>query len=318
MEFIVKKTYELSDEDKHMITDLFESIFEKMRSWDIHLNQFVNNCLGYAWHAILYDDGKIGGISTYVPAYYNVEGKTRLFANCIDCMIDKKYRDFFAYNDLIRTSYKYLKQEGVEFVYCFPNDNAYPVTIKAKLTKDIGKMYTYCLPYRIGGIKKCLKVFNFLSKLFVKGYSACLYPFASSKSYGFKIRKDSESYNATRYKRGDGKYNHADLGDGQLHFKITNHEGVRTAFIIDIDHKSPKNFNKAVRYLLKNHSKEFDLILYPGWLPFRNTGMIRLPRRFEPKNFHFTGKMLAPKGELTDAIWQISNWDTNLSNYDLI
>lgn len=29
MEFVVKKTFELSAEDKIMITDLFESIFEK-------------------------------------------------------------------------------------------------------------------------------------------------------------------------------------------------------------------------------------------------------------------------------------------------
>lgn len=318
MEFIVKKTNELSDGDKFMITNLFESVFKKKRPWSIHRNQFINNCLGYAWHAILYDNGEIGGISTYVPAYYIVDGRKRLFANCIDCMIGKKYRDFFAYNDLIRTSYKSLKQEGVEFIYCFPNDNAYPVTIKAKLTKDIGKMFTYCLPVRIGGIKPSMKILNPLSSLFCKVWAGVSGWFASSRVHEFAVSKDTESYNATRYLRGDADYSHADLGDGFLHYKITTHEGVRTAFIIDIDRKSSRNFNKAVMYLLKNHSKEFDLILYPGWLPFKNTGMIRLPRKLEPKNFNFTGKMLAKKGELPDDIWKIENWDTNLSNYDLI
>ncbi len=104
MEYIVKKTNELSDDDKLMMVSLFESIFDKERPWEFHVNQFVNNCLGYAWHAILYDNGKIGGISTYVPAYFNVNEKRRLFANCIDCMIDKPYRDFFTYNDLIKPS----------------------------------------------------------------------------------------------------------------------------------------------------------------------------------------------------------------------
>lgn len=318
MNIIIKKTYELSEEDKSMIVNLFESIFTKKRPWEIHLNQFVNNCFGYAWHAILYDNDKIGGVSTYVPAYFNIYGEIRLFANCIDCMIDKPYRDFFAYNDLIRSSYKQLKDVGVDFVYCYPNDNAYPITIKAKLTKDIGKMYTYCLPYRIGGIKPSLKFLNLFSMIFAQSWSFFSGLLASNKVYEFPIHKDIHSYNESRYNRGDANYGQVDFGDGYLYYKIKKHEGVKTAFIIDIDKKSPKNFNRAVRYLLKNHPKDFDLILYPGYLPFKNTGMIKLPRKFEPKKFHFTGKQLANKEELPEEIWKIENWDTNLSNYDLI
>jgi len=45
-------------------------------------------------------------------------------------------------------------------VYGFPNDNDYPVFRKAKLMRDIGKLSTYYLPYRIGGIIPKLKFLN--------------------------------------------------------------------------------------------------------------------------------------------------------------
>lgn len=318
MEVVVKKSAELSQEEFKQISDLFETVFEKPRSVELLHRQYEKNPFGYAWLSMLVDGNRIVGLNSYVPSYYLVQRTQRIFANSIDSMVEKPYRDFFNFNDMIRAAYKTMAANGVDFVYGYPNDNSFPVLTKGKLMKPIGRMQTYCLPYRIGGIKPSLRMLNILSKAFCHFYSLISGITASSSLCRFTISKDSESYNATRYLRGNADYGHADLGDGYLHYKITNHEGVRTAFIIDIDRKSPKNFNRAVRYLLKNHSKEFDLILYPGWLPFKNTGLIRLPRKFEPKNFNFTGKMLAKKGELPEEIWHIENWDTNLSNYDLI
>lgn len=318
MEVVVKKSSELSAEEFGQIASLFETVFEKPRSVDLLHRQYEENPFGYAWLSLLMDNDRIVGFNSYVPSYYIVKGERRIFANSIDSMVEKPYRDFFNFNDMINAAYMAMAENGVEFVYGYPNDNSFPVLTKGKLMKPIGMMRTYCLPYRIGGVKPSLKVLNIFSKLFVRSYSVSSSLFASSKVISPSITKDAESYNKTRYLRGDADYGHADLGDGFMHYKITNHEGVRTAFIIDIDRKSPRNFNRAVRYLLKNHSREFDLILYPGWLPFKNTGMIKLPRKLEPKNFNLTGKLLAKKGELPDDIWNIANWDTNLSNYDLI
>lgn len=318
MEVVVKKSSDLSQEEFRQISRLFETVFEKPRPIELLHRQYEQNPFGYAWLSMLVDGGRIVGLNSYVPSYYVVIGQRKVFANSIDSMVEKAYRDFFNFNDMIRAAYKTMAANGVDFVYGYPNDNSFPVLTKGKLMRPIGRMFTYCLPCRIGGIKPSLGILNPLSMAFCRLYSFISGMTASSKKSDFPVSKDSESYNATRYLRGDADYDHADLGNGELHYKITNHEGVRTAFIIDIDHKSPKNFNRAVRYLLKNHSKEFDLILYPGWLPFRNTGMIRLPRKLEPKNFNLTGKMLAKKGELPEEIWHIENWDTNLSNYDLI
>lgn len=317
MDFIVKKTTELSKEEIAQINTLFEKVFGKHRSEQEFLNQSVFNPLGYSYHSLMIDDGVIVGLNSFVPSYYLVYGTKYLFANSTDSMVDKPFRDFFNFNDMIQAGFKKMKEDGVSFVYGYPNDNSYPVLIKSKLYKDIGKMHTYCLPIHIGGIKKSIGFLNPISELFCRLFVNISGWFASTKEEKYIIVKDADSYNQTRYKRGDGIYDIADIGTARVYYKIKEHEGIRTAFIIDISNKSPKNFNKAIRYIIRKHRKDFDLLLYPGNLGFKNTGMIRIPRRFEPKNFNFTGKALYKKA-FDDIIWDIRNWDTNLSNYDLI
>lgn len=102
------------------------------------------------------------------------------------------------------------------------------------------------------------------------------------------------------------------------YYRIKEHEGIKTAFILDLPEKSSRSFVNAVRYLLKYHSKEFDIILYVGELPFKVTGLIRVPRRLEPKNFNMTGNILDKNVLDPLLIYDLRNWDTNLSNYDLV
>lgn len=318
MEFLFKHTNDLSEKELIQIAELFESVFEKVRSVETHLAQFVNNPLGYSYHSIIIDNDRIVGINSYVPVYFNVKGKKLLFANSIDSMVLKEYRDFFAYKEMVDLAYEKMKEEEVAFVYGYPNDNAYPVVIKSRLMKEIGRMNIYCLPIHIGGIKPILRFLNPLTEMFFRGYTSISGLFASSSKPEFDIEKDAQSYNKTRYRRSDGKYSIANLKDGiTVYYKIKVHEGVRTAFLIDLSEKSPMAFNRAVNHIVKNHSKEFDILLYPGYLPFSNTGMLRIPRKYEPKNFYLTGKILDKKAIGKD-VWNIQNWDTNLSNYDLI
>lgn len=313
LDFIVKRTSECSQEELEQMNDLFNSVFEKNRPLSIMINQYTQNPLGYSYHSMIVDDEKIVGMNVYIPVYFIVEGEKKLFADIVDSMISKPYRDVFNYIDMANMGYKQLKKEGVFFAYGYPNDNAYPVTIKAKVSKEVGKMYTYCLPYRIGGVKKNLIWLNWASKAFCRMWVAVSSLFASTKVTQFLIEKDLSTYNKTRYKRSDGDYS---FGDGFV-YKIIDYDGIRTAFLIDVYKKSAKNFCKAVSYLINKEGKSFDILLYPGALNFRHTGMIKIPHRFEPKRFVLTGKLL-DKSKDFEGLWNICNWDTNLSNYDLI
>jgi hypothetical protein len=115
-----------------------------------------------------------------------------------------------------------------------------------------------------------------------------------------------------------GDYNKIKVGNGYAYYRIAMHEGVRTAFIVDVTEKSARNFQKTVKGILKTESQHMDLILYVGNLPFKNNGLIKLPRKYEPKNFNFTGQILCKDAIDKKIFFDYNNWDVNLSNYDLI
>jgi hypothetical protein len=317
MEFICKKTTELTDDELSQLSVLFESVFQKQRDKTFFVHQYTNNVLGYSYHSLIIDNDTIVGLNSYIPAYFWYSGKKRLFANSVDSMVAKPYRDFFSYQDMVESAYQYMRKENVEFVYGYPNDNAYPIVIKSRLMEDIGMMDTYCLPYRIGGVKPGLKWLNPLSRMLTRLYVYVSGLLSQKKETEFPISKDMASYNATRYRRGNGKY--TVMGDDRNGFayKVMEYEGIRCAFLIDVWPKSPRSFNRAVSHILKVDQKAFDLLLYPGHLPFGNTSMIKLPLSMNPKKFHFTGKILDPTLRKED-VFSIEAWDTNLSNYDLL
>jgi hypothetical protein len=318
MEFIVKKTTELTDVEQAVILSLFNTIFNKDRPLEHFRNQFVNNPLGYSYHSLMVDSGRIAGCDSYIPSYYTVDGKRVLFANSVDTIVDKPYRDFFNLHDMVSAVHRYMKDEGVACVYGFPNDQAYPVFVKSKLMKDIGSLATYCLPYRIGGIKRQFEGLNWLSICFVRMYVFLTFLVSSNKIHHFTIEKEADTYNATRYKRLDGNYTIAYYRGSGFVYKLMELEGIRSAFLIDVFDKSAANFNKAVQYIIKNHHKEFDILLYAGLLPFKFHGLIQLPWKLSPKQFHFTGEILRKDKIDNDLFFNINNWDVNLSNYDLL
>jgi hypothetical protein len=318
MEIMVKKTTELTPAEKNGIVSLFNTIFDKNRSLEQFHNQFLNNPLGYAFHAMMVDDEKIVGSDSYIPSYYVVNGERVLFANSVDTMVDKPYRDFLTLYNMITTAHNYMRLEGIVFVYGFPNVHSYPVYIKSKLMRDIGSLATYCLPYRIGGVKPALKALNCFSIFFVSAYIFLTSLFAGKNTCRFAVEKEPETYNATRYNRFDGNYIRARYKSSEFVYKLMNYEGIRSVFLIDVFEKSAANFNRAVQYIVKNHYMDFDILLYVGVLPFRLHGLLRAPDKLAPKKFYFTGEILREEKIDHSLIFTIGSWDVNLSNYDLL
>jgi hypothetical protein len=318
MEFIIQKTIDLTEVEQVGILKLFNLVFGKERSLEIFRNQFLNNPLGYSFHSMIINNGEIIGCITYIPSFYNFKNRKMLFVLAVDAMVNKEFRGLLNFYKMIITGYEYMKQEGVNFVYAFPNNYAYPVYIKSKLMKEIGKLNTYCLPYRIGGIKPVLKALNWPSMVFVRLYLFLLSLFSDEKVYNFVLEKEAETYNATRYKRFDGNYNVVTHQGCKFAYKIMEYEGIRSAFLIDVFEKSAANFNKAIRYIIRSHHKESDILLYVGKLPFRLHGLLRIPKKLEPKKFHFIGEILRKDEIDKDLFFNINNWDVNLSNYDLL
>ena len=55
MEYVCKKTNELTEDELRQITDLFNLIFEKDVTTDFMLSQYVNNPFCFAYHSIAKD-----------------------------------------------------------------------------------------------------------------------------------------------------------------------------------------------------------------------------------------------------------------------
>lgn len=317
MEFITKKTPELSQDELHQLVSLFEEVFERPSSVEGFLNSYTRNYLGYSFHTLIINEGKIVGSNSLVPIQYIIDGKKVKWVNSGGTMIGKSCRGIENFYDMIKESYRNAEAEGFTACTGFPNDNSYPLFKGTRLMKDIGKMYTYMLPYRVGGIKKSLKWLNSLSQLFCWGYVFINGVFASKKVLQFRIHKDHESFDQYRY--NSNVYKRLSIDDKcRAFYAVTVHEGVRTAFIVDITAKSAKNFQRAVKAILKSEKANMDLILYVGNLPFNNLGLIKLPRKFEPKNFNFTGQIFGRDEVDKKTFFTFESWDVNLSNYDLI
>lgn len=307
----------LSDEEFLQITSLFNEVFEKNVTVEHFRQLYTNNPLGYSYHSMMKVDGVVVGLNSYNLAYYMVEGVKHVFANSITTMTHKKHRDFFNFYEIVTKAYEVMEADGVSFVFGYPNDNSYPVLKKSKLMKEIGRMDTYCLPIRIGGIKPSMRLLNPFSMVFswLSIYTQRLW--ATSSVEERFIHKEEKSFNETRY--NDPSVGYKTVCENGVWFSYATqvYEGIRTTFLIDVLPKSTRNFNTAVKYIYQNHSTETDLILYVGNIKCSGTGLIKIPRKYEPKRFNFMGKALDKKS-LPKSIWEVYSWDTNLSNYDLI
>ncbi len=316
MEFVTKKTSELSQDELLQLKNVFEEVFERPTSVEAFMKSYTSNYLGYSFHTLVISEGKIVGSNSLVPIKYVIDGKEVKWVNSGGTMISPSCRGIENFYDMIRESYRNAESEGFTACTGFPNDNSYPLFKGTRLMKDIGKMYTYMLPYRIGGVKKSLKWLNPLSKLFCYGYVFISGFFASKTVAQYKIHKKHEHFDQYRY--NSPFYKKINIGNGKAIYAVTVHEEIRTAFIIDITEKSAKNFQKTVKEVLKQEHSNMDLILYVGNLPFSNTGLIKVPRKCEPKNFNFTGQIFDKDAFDKRLFFDFDSWDVNLSNYDLI
>ena len=312
-----KKTTEISREDLEQILNGFNQVFSLDRPFDVMMNQYIQNPLGYSLHNIVYDDDKVIGHTAAVPSYYWFNGEKHLIVDSVDTYILKRYRDGQIFLDHISSYFMGLKEAGVKMLIAFPDAEVMKLYRKIKLFKHIGEMNTYILPYRIGGVKPVLRPFNFLSKAFAWSLVYLTGLFSSNNVTTFKVEKDAESYNATRYKRMDGNYQIVRNGDLEFFYKCMTFKGVRAAFLIDVTGKSARHFNQAVKYILKHDRKNFDVILYVGNLYFPNSGLIKVPLKFAPKQFNFIAKFFDNSFN-NDMVKDVRNWDVNLATYDVI
>lgn len=322
MQIVCKKTTELTQIEKEQICKCFEDVFEKhSRSLDEFNNVFLNTCTGYSLHTMLKsDDDIVVGLYTVVPFDYIYNGEKQLFCIGVDFMIRKDHRnDFRNVMSICKESMKYAKENGITCIFAFPNDLSYQLNTRILRMRDVGKLYTYILPYKVGDAKPILKAFNigsmFLSRIML-GFSTLDCRKIISNPI---IHRNRDTFGKTRYKWFKPEEYHCySNGEMSCTWKCADFEGVKAAFLMDVFPMTAKNFNKATREMFKAERDHVGLFLYVGNLPFYPTAMIKIPFMFAPKNFNFVAQVLDKSKVNADWIFNIDNWDVNLSSYDLL
>lgn len=318
MEILVKKTFEILDEEIIAIYDLFERVFGQKRDVTTFRENYSNTPLGYSYHSILLsDDGEMVGFHSCMPFYYRKDGEQFMVALGIDSMVKKEHRDFFNFHDMIIRCQKRLKEDGCVLRIGFPNDNSYPVLKKGLKHRDIGKLTTYCMIRNVGAVKQGLSRLNILSHCLSKLQYLCSFLSVGYKQYEFKYHKDRLTFDKVRYKWFGGHYERVNVKGSDIVYKVELYNGVNTAFLLDVWPLSRSAFEAAVRHIYRKERKKIDMIIYVGMLPFTPISLLTVPHRFEPKHFNFTCKPLV-KDYFNDSLYDIRNWDVNLSSYDLL
>ncbi|MBP5505193.1 MAG: GNAT family N-acetyltransferase [Bacteroidales bacterium] len=316
-DLIVKKTIELTDGEIVRINQLFNSVFGHVRTVEVFKNQYLNTPLGYSYHVMMYEGDELIGFHSGMPFYYENKGQRFIAGLGIDTMTAEGHRDFFNVRDMFAACEKAMKAEGCVLRIGFPNDKSYPVLKKGFKYKDIGKLDTYFLPIRIGGIKHYFRLLNPLSKFF----SWCviqLSRFSSDREVCvYQYQKESESFDSIRYKWYGGDYRIVTIEGVTAHYRVLNHEGVQTAFIVDVEPRCKALFDAVVREVYTREHKSIDLVMYVGHLSFKPMSLLKMPHKFEPKHFNFTCKPLDNES-FDDSLYDINKWNVNLSNYDLV
>lgn len=314
----MKKTTELGDSELEQLSVLFGQVFGKCREAKTIYEEYCYNCKGYSYHALCIDKASIVGHVAYVPFKYECGAEPFYAALGIDAMIHPQYQRKGLYKQMSIACIEEARDDGCCIRIGFPNENSFPIQIRTFKFNEIGVLYTYILPVNIKDIKPSLGFLNCVTRFcasVILNFSnlSCLCP----KEYKFKFHKDRQSFDALRYKWFGGDYNIIQKRDFRFVYKESVFKGIKAFFLMDVFPLSKKNFDSSVREI-RHREKHASAIIYVGKLPFIPLSMIRIPHRWEPKHFHFVGKIIDETSFLDSSVYDIKNWELNLSNFDLL
>lgn len=316
MEFQVKKTHELTEDEMREVCALFQDVFSQNKSLEWFRRQFLGTSFGYSYHGLMRDEGRIMGCYTSIPCRYRYFGRDMVFALSVDTMIHPRHQgNPFNLKRMAEAVYTALKNDGIAFVFGQPNQAIHLVRQRVLKWVDIGLLDYYILPIRPGGFKAVLKPADPFARL-----AAALtvrIPFGgendgkpAERSCGIEKRAD-EDFLRYRY---DQRHTVISGDAGYFAYRKKSTGGAQIGYLIDVFPLTRTRLERAVRHVY-DHEKDLDAILYVGRLDFKPRNLLRLPKRYEPKPLPVAGRILL-KGAVDGTIYDPSHWNLNLSNLD--
>ena len=314
--FELKTTDQLSDDEKQQLIQLFKDVFDREKTPERFDQQFLKTPLGFSFHALEYVDERIVGADTIVPYRYKFFGRDVLFGITVDTMIHVDHRkDPFALKTMADALRDDMPARGVVFAITFPNENALEYRRRILEWTDIGELDYYALPIRPG---KVIGKFGFLDWMF-KPWAGLLAGRRrkDDNPCQFNIEKvTDQAFCDHRY--GTGYHTVDGIDDSQAVYTFfTEDNGVEVAYILDVHPLNARTFQDAVQRIYRQVKRSADMILYVGNLPFRPGNMIKIPDSRKPKHICVLGKIFGEETGIDERVFQLENWNVNISNFDV-
>jgi hypothetical protein len=318
MKVVVKKTIELSCDERDSITAIFNRVFQKKESpVDFFRKYFWTKSEG-SYHALMICDEGIVGCYSVIPYKYRFFEREIWFGLSVDTMIDENYRGSpFNLKKMATAVYDKLVLDGVSFVFGFPNENVYLVRKKILKWVDVGSLDFYVLPIRIGQLKASLKfacwVSRFLAYMMVQYAQHAAIKAATQPRYKIQMSgANAEDYISRRF---DRDYKVVKDEAGYFAYRTSFEDNAYVAYIVDVQPLEQARLEQAVSSIYKNEG-HVDAIIYVGKLPFRVRNLIRLPQKYAPKAIRMSGLIL-DRSKVDERVFVMSNWQVGLANFDV-
>ena len=316
---VVKKTTELSEEEIYQINDLFNKTFQKdqnyLRNKKDFEKKYLYNFFNFSFHGLMKDRNMIVGCYNIIPYEFTVFSEKKLFGQSVDTAIHPNYRgNIFNLKRLANAVYKEIKKHNIFFVYGLPNEKFYLVKQKVLGWRDIGKLEYYIYPNKVKRFFGKFSIFAIFFHILLKVYLKFKPSF--DFEYKFPVSKIyNENFHLGRYSRDHKILSNKKYKCIYKEVINKNYNNAKIVYILDVLPLEKKNIEDSVLQLLES-IKDVDLIIYISNLK-------KIPKNlFKITNFFFKHRQIYVSGKILDSeklkenIFDISNWNINLSNFD--
>ena len=76
-------------------------------------------------------------------------------------------------------------------------------------------------------------------------------------------------------------------------------------------------FQEAIKKIYHQHARSTDIILYEGRLPFSSLPLIAVPGFLKPQKLRMIGRLLR-SDTVDDRVFEMGNWNANISTFDVL
>lgn len=320
--FQVRTTGELNPAEITALAQLFEIVFRKPCPEDLFVRKFARSPLGHSVHSLMFLEGQLIGAFSAIPLHYRFFGQSLLFAITADLMIHPDHRGPVSRVQKLGTGlYEALAREGVAFVFCCLRDEVFRLHRAISGWQAIGKVSYYAAPFQLPYLGPA----SGLARIAVRAWNRRAGHTTPPHDTGYEIEKIGDAdFTAWRYGFFPTLYKTVAISGGataifatELYYPIAGiPRRLGTGILIDVYPLTKTNFDEAVRSI-REQEPCLSILAYQGYLPFQPRDMLRIPPKYERQPWTLGGKVLIP-GQVDERIFNLRNWNINLSNGDLV